>query len=342
MPVPDPVLRAAGPDDDDAIRECIAAAFPHNPKAAADIYDWQYRANPFGETISWVWDDGDRIAAHYGAFAMPALLDGRPGLVANAVDAAVHPDHQGRGLFSPLARALYDDCAAHGMPVALCFATNDIALRGVAKAGWVEVAQLRALVTAFDGDWLAQRFHLPRPLARAARAGAFRLGSGPVATQVIGPPEGLDELWHTVAAPVRWGMVRDAAWWNWRYGEAPIGYGFLEVRDRDRLLGAAVVREQERFGGRFAYVLELLAVDSSAARALLRGVRQALPHVVGAVTLVVEGSVQASIARQAGLRPLPRRLEPHPARFGTVDIDGSHPGAASGQWHLGWGDLDHV
>lgn len=339
-----PVLRAAGPDDDEAIAACIAASFPHNPKADVDVLRWQYRANPFGPTCSWVWDDGGDIVAHYSAFAMPGVVGGRRVLLANAVDAAIAPSHQGRRLFTPLARALYDDCAAQGLPVALCFATNDIALRGVAKAGWREVAQLRAMVSAFDDRWLARRFHLPRPLAAAARKVAFDRGPGPTGRVVDEPPAGLDELWARVSGPVGYGVVRDSAWWRWRYAGAPAGHGYryVEVRDGDRLTGAAVVRSQERFGGRFAFLLELLADGDTAAGALLRAVPHVDPDAVGAVTLVVEGSVQHAMARAAGLRPLPRRLEPHPARFGTVDITGHHPDAVTGGWHLGWGDLDHV
>ena len=83
------VLRQAGPDDDEAIAACIAEAFPDNPKADVDVLRWQYRDNPFGETSSWVWDDGGRIVAHYSGFPMPCLIDGEVGLTANAVD-AVH------------------------------------------------------------------------------------------------------------------------------------------------------------------------------------------------------------------------------------------------------------
>lgn len=338
----DPVLRPAGPDDDEAIAACIAQAFPHNPKASLEMLRWQYRQNPFGPTSSWVWEDGGTVVAHYSAFPMPARLRGRPGLLANAVDAAVAPSHQGRRLFTPLARALYDGCAELGMPVAICFATNEIALRGVAKAGWQEIGRLRAMVCAFDDRWLAERFHLPQPVAALARRAAFRLGTGPAAVQTTAVPSGLDQLWARLGARVSWGVVRDEAWWQWRYADAPVDYRFLEVRRGDRLVGAAVVRERERFGGRFAFLLELLADDTEAARALLRAVPAVTPRADGAVTLVVEDSIQHGIARAAGLRPLPRRLEPHPARFGTVDVTGAHPDAVEGLWHLGWGDLDHV
>jgi GNAT superfamily N-acetyltransferase len=336
-------LRPADEDEDDAIAECIGASFPSNAKADPGVLRWQYRDNPFGPTRRWVWDDGGRIVAHYSAFAMAGLLDGEPALIANAVDAAVLPDYQGRRLFTPLARALYDDCAAHGMPVAVCFATNEVALRGVSRAGFHEIGRLRAMVTAFDDRWLASRFHVPAPLVRPARSIVFGTArSADTTEEVAASPGDLDDLWARVGGAVQFGVRRDAAWWRWRYDASPIAYRLLTVRRGGILVGATAVRVLERFGGRFAYLLELLAADRAAGRALVAGVRERFPEAVGALTLVSEGSTLQAMAASAGLRALPRRLEPHAARFGAVDADHQHASATTGAWHIGWGDLDHV
>ena len=44
----EPVLRAAGPGDDEAVAALIGEAFPGNPKARVEVLRWQYRDNPFG------------------------------------------------------------------------------------------------------------------------------------------------------------------------------------------------------------------------------------------------------------------------------------------------------
>ncbi|MCU1380571.1 MAG: hypothetical protein JWN29_3554, partial [Acidimicrobiales bacterium] len=191
----EPDLRPAGTDDDEAIAALIGEAFPGNPKARLDVLRWQYRDNPFGETVSWVWDDGGRIVAHYSAYPMPYLLDGQPAVGANAVDAAVAPSHQGRRLFTPLAQALYADCAARGMPIAVCYASNPIAIKGVARAGVEWQPRLRTLVLAVDDAWLARRFHVPAPVGGLVRRAVFALGRGPTGDEVDGPPGGLDDLW---------------------------------------------------------------------------------------------------------------------------------------------------
>jgi hypothetical protein len=334
------VLRPTTEADDEAIAAVIAAAFPANPKADVDVLRWQYRRNPWGPTQGWVWEDAGQVVAHYSAFPMPLLLRGERTLVANAVDAAVLPSHQERRLFRPLARVLYDDCASRGMPVSFCFASNLRALRGVAAMGWREVARLRPHVLPVDDRWLARRFHAPRLAAGAVRRLAFRTGRALPAEVVSAAPEGLDELWSRQQPPAN-AVVHDRAWARWRYDDSPLGpYRHLEVRREGRLVGWAAVLERADFGGRFGCLLDLLADDVDAARSLVRGAAEL--DVDGVAGLAVDGSLEAMRFRRAGLRPLPRRLEPRAAYFGVVDNAGGLVGIEREPWSVSWSDLDHL
>lgn len=338
------VLRAAGRDEDAALRAVVAGAFPDNPKSRPEITRWQYWDNPFGPTRAWVWDDAGAVVACYTAYPVPMVLGGRRTIAGLGVDAAILPSHQGRRLFTPLSRALYADCGRHGMPLTICY-PNANSTVGITKAGWQPIARLRTHVLAFDDAWLAGRFHLPRPAARAARAAAFRIPSagGLVAEEVNGVPDGIDGLWEQVAPTVQYGVVRDAAWWRWRYAQHPDApYRFFEVRRAGRLVGAAVTLAREAFGGRFLNVLELLTVDVAAARALTRAVAAGAGDAVGAALIALPGSPLDALAPQAGFRRLPQRLEPKPVMFGAVPNDGSIPEPATLAWSVAWGDLDHI
>ena len=344
----EPILREAGPDEDIAIAACIGVAFTDNPKADVDVLRWQYRDNPFGPTASWVWDDDGAIVAHYSGFPMPCLIDGVVGLTANAVDAAVLPSHQGMRLFTPLATALYADCAAKGMAISYCFGSNPVALHAVERAGWMEVARLRTLVLPVDDGWVARRFHLPRPAATAIRRLAFgprRGTTGDGSSVTTTAPDGIDDLWaRTVeAGDIRNGTIRNQAWFRWRYDASPVGgYRHVAVRTGDRLDAVATVLERDDFGGRFGYLLELVAADADAARRALRGVIVNTPGIAGLATLAVSGGPLHRLATSAGMRTLPRRLEPKPARFGFVDNAGGATHLRTAPWHVGWGDLDQL
>jgi predicted N-acetyltransferase YhbS len=341
----EPVLRRARPDEDEAIAACIAESFPDNPKSRLDVLRWQYRENPFGPTPSWVWDDGGRIVAHYSSFPMPCLVDGRAAVAGNAVDAAVAPSHQGRRLFTPLAEALYADSRELGHAVTYCFGTNWTALRGVARAGWMEVARLRVFALPLDDAWVARRTHLPRPVAGAARRLLFHVGRGPVGARVEGPPEGLDALWDRWARTdsVRNGVIRDAEWWDWRYGRSPLGpYRYVEVRGPAHdLRAAAVLTVRDERGGRFGEVLELVAVDAEAARAALRAAASD-GDLTGLVSVAFPKGTSAALLADAGMRVLPRRLEPRATWFGFVDTAGAHAHLREQSWGVSRGDQDHL
>lgn len=336
-------LREASEADDAGMRAVIAAAFPDNPKRRPEITAWQYWTNPFGPTCARVWDDDGRIVATYTAYPVPAVLGGRPALAGNGVDAAVDPGYQGRRLFAPLARALYAGAGEAGMAVTMCFINNPLAIRGTTKAGWLEVGRLGVWVLAVDEAWLGERLHLPATVAGAARRAVWRLGRGPQASP-CGLPAGLDDLWERAGA-VTTGVVRGQAWWEWRYGAHPDRqYSFFEVAGGGRLRGAAVATEREAFGGRFVYLLELVAEDPATARALGRAAA-AHARAVGAAGVALmglAGTRLASCARQAGLRRVPQRLDPKPTSFGAVPNDGHRVDIQALAWSVSWGDLDHV
>jgi hypothetical protein len=339
-----PTLREATPADEPGIQACLEESFPDNPKADATIRHWQYH-NPFGDLSAWVYDDDGRIVGHYANYPVPVLLDGEAAVAGVAVDAAVSPSHQGRRLMKPLNRALYEHSATRGMRVSLAYPSNPIAVAGIRSAGWLEVARLRTLVLAVDGAWVAKRFKVPGFVGSAVRAVGFRVGRGDEGSELGGPPPGLDGLWaHTVtSAGIRNGIIRDAAWWQWRYADSPMSaYRYFEVRRGNELAGAAAVVVRDDFGGRFAYLLELQAVDGRAARGVVKAVVDNVRDISGIATVAVDGGPLHTLAKSAGLRTLPRKLEPKGLWFGFVDNDGTTADLASQPWHIGWGDLDHL
>lgn len=339
----EPVLRLAGRGEDEAIRSVLGEAFPDNPKARPEMTAWQYWDNPFGESRTWVYEDEGRVVAVYTGVPVPVMLGGRRGCAALGIDAAVAPSHQGRRLFTPLSRALYDDLGRHGMTYTLAYPST-ASYKGITRAGWREIAQLRVNVLPLSDEWVAKRFHVPVLASRLGRAAAFRLGRGDAGERCLDVPHGLDELWGSRSSLTgESGVIRDAAWWRWRYLANPGRcYHYYQTRKGGDLTGAAVTRTVEAFGGRFAYLLELLASDVDASRSLVSAIAAGEPDVDGAAIIALAGSSMDRLALAGGFRRLPRRLEPHPQYFGAVPNSDSAPDPTALTWSVAWGDLDHL
>lgn len=338
-------LRPAGPEDSAGIRAVLAASFAGNVKTDAAILAWQYWDNPFGPPRSWVAEAEGRIVAHYAGACLPAVVDGSPATIAIGIDAATDPGFRGLGLFEQLARAVYADAGQAGYPVTYCL-PNPNSLRGFRKAGGQDLGRARVLVAPLDPSWLAERFGLPRPVAQGiVRALGVKGGEG--AQVVTTPPADLDELWAAVAAAHGNGVRRDSAWWNWRYRDRPQdpGYILVETRRDGRLVGAAALLLRQDLGGPMLCLLELMALDVAAARALVGHAAASVAPALGAVglaTTALPGTPLERWARRSGLRRLPTRLEPQPMHVGLVDNLGTNPEVTRHRWSLAWGDLDHI
>jgi GNAT superfamily N-acetyltransferase len=336
------VLRRAAREDTGAICALLAEVFPDNPKADPAVLTWQYWDNPYGKTSSWLAEEDGQVLGHYAAFPIPGRLAGQPALLAMGADAATREAARGRGLFTALARAAWQGAAEDGCRAVLT-APNPSSLPGARRAGMVEVADLPAYVRPVDDAWLAERFRLPRAAVAAGRALAFRGRSGGLrGDEVKGPPRGLDALWARSAPFLDWTVSADEDWWRWRYTRRPgQPYRYFEARRAGALVAAAATTTREAYGGRFLFVLDLLADDGQAAAAALAPALADPRGAVGAALVALPGSRLAQLARAAGFRRLPRRLEPRPLHFGVVPKDPTLPPVAGLPWSVSWALLDH-
>jgi GNAT superfamily N-acetyltransferase len=336
----DAALRKATEADDASMRAVIAAAFPGNPKARAEITAWQYWDNPFGRTQAFVWEDAGRVVATFAAFAMPAVLDGREATIGNGVDLAVDPAYRGRQLSAVLAEAVYAAAASEGMALTVSFINNPLAMKATGRAGWREIAKLAVWVLAVDDGFLASRLHVPTRTARVVRRAVWRPGRGPEADPSTVVTSGIDALWARSSA-VTTGVTHTQAWWDWRFGRHPDRpYTYLSVESAGQLHAAAVATVREAFGGRFIYLLDLLADTSADARAIARAAvaMAGREEAVGVALMAIPGSRLAARATEAGFRRVPARLDPKPTSFGAAP----HTGARPLRWSISWCDLDNI
>lgn len=338
----DLTLRPAEPDDSEALADLFARVFPDNPKADPAILRWQFWDNPAGRAASWVFEDpAGELVSHFAVLPVRAQLDGQPILAAKPADAATLPAHRGEGLMGRAAQAVSEECRERGIPVTICL-PNPQARGALGKIGMVEVAPVRAYVAALDDDWLSERFSLPGPLAKLLRQVAFRSPDPGGARRVDLPPDGLDDLWAVTARAVPNGIVHDERWWQWRYVRRPDGdYRYYESRDDGTLTAAAATLTREAFGGRFVHILDVQARSAAAAGEVL-GAALRDGDADGAATIALPGTHVARLVRTAGLRRLPRALEPNEQILGLLHNDPAIGDLRDRRWSVAWTDLDHL
>lgn len=334
-------LRRAGPADTHAICEFLGEVFEENPKTDPEVLTWQYWDNPFGSALVWIIEVEGRIVSLYSAIPIPMLIGGKVSRGALGVDGATAASHRRRGLYEKTAFAAFSDCCNQGMRVMFAIRSATPLPMHQWKTS-IRAGPLRLFVWPIDEDWTARRLRLTPELFRPFRRLAFPR-TEPLGERVPGPPVGIDELWKEVASDYPFGVVRDEAWWRWRYAGHPASpYRYWESRRGAQLRAAAVTIDRDSMGGRFVYVMELLAADREGARVVVSTMVSQSEDFSGIAMIALPGSAPAVSASAAGLRKVPRRLEAHPAELFIRDTCLESHGPASAPWSVTWGEFDYL
>lgn len=330
-------LRRATPDDDQAVRRLLSDVLPGNSKVDPDVMRWQYWENPYGRPISFVWTDDGRIVCHYASIPVPLVVNHRPRRGLIGVDAATDPAYRGQGLFSQIVAESAKVCVEEGYRVLFFFPAPGSALPSAADTPALAMP-LKAL--PLDHGWLGRRLGLPAAASRIITRLVLRPPRSGTAREVSGPPAGLNELWD--AMRISSSIVKDDTWWQWRYAKRPQNtYRYFEHREGERLTGAAVTTTTD-VDGPVVYILDVLACDLVAGRALVGAIAAEHLEARAIGFRSTKESPQSTLVRAGGLRPVPSRSDPQPPSLAVFEADPEARHIQELPWAWSWGDLDHL
>ena len=232
--VSEATIREAGAGDiEEIVDVCSAALGWEDPDWDRRLFAWKHSANAFGPSLVLVAED------HTGILAVRPLMMWRfaskEGTVraARAVDTAVRPDAQGRGLFRKLTEFGLDHLKRQG--VAFIFNTpNEQSKPGYLKMGWhdagrvefgIRVQRARAVPKVLRSKVAAEKPSIPTP------------GLGVDPRQFLAS---LPEIPKRIGD--RWQTDHDRATLAWRFVDGPVSYRALPMGDS----GGAIVRVRQR------------------------------------------------------------------------------------------------
>jgi len=212
-------IRPYAPGDEASIVDAWNQIFPAQddiPERDVAYWNWEFRDNPLRATESIVAVDGDRVVGQYACVPLHAVDEGNAVTVGLVVDAFVLPGYRraggGPGLVIELARRLH---ATYCGPRATARTRGHTLTYGYPFPIW-RIAQ-RYLDSEMVGDMDI--------LFREIAASGFvpcRPGEG-VGVRIVDSADVGDAAWKLVAPEVRFGLVRDSAWLDWRYVRHPRG-----------------------------------------------------------------------------------------------------------------------
>lgn len=328
--------------DEPGILRLLEASFDgwHGSLNAAH-FRWKFEDNPAGQASIWVAEDDGTIAGCYVFNPVVLRLGDADLRGAQSVDAAVHPDYQGRGIFTDLARLATEEASSLGFDLVYAFPSAG-AYRGQIRVGFVSAPPITKMY---------------RPLLIKHRFGRGRIPFD--ITTVRRFDERFDRCAETTDTN-EISVKRSSTYLNWRYLDHPTRtYDVLACEKDGRLYGYVVLRLGEpRRRIRPGYVVDFVMLERSPeAAASLVG--SALRHLLEAGAHAANCWARPSGMEQSALEAEGfssryaklRRFGEHGDRFDefiTFDVRSASPadgraniGRNAPVWSLVLGDADY-
>lgn len=136
------IFRKGTQDDIPQIIHLLKASLGESmiPKSEA-LWNWKHQGNPFGKSPVLLAEEEDKIIGVRAFLRWDFLQEGKILKACRAVDTAIHPDFQAKGIFTKLTVDLIDQIKEEG--VQLIYNTpNTQSLPGYLKMGWAKWGKL--------------------------------------------------------------------------------------------------------------------------------------------------------------------------------------------------------
>jgi hypothetical protein len=308
-------------------------------------------------------DAGDRLAGQNAMVPVRIAHEGKAILGLLSLDTATDPDYERQGIFTSLARQLYAEESSEA-PLVFGFPNPISAPILYKRLDWVELRPYPLFVRPLGSvggpvrAWRAELAPLAALVDRIAPAAGLieraiarreeARGAAVRSLDRFGP--WADELWQSLAPALGTAVIRDAAYLNWRFCDAPAAptYRRLALHRHGEPVGLVVTAVVPWRGGAMAYLMELMvpAEDTSGARLLLaHAIVDALRGGALALNAVVtRRHPHRGTLLRAGFLPVPPRFAA-PRSFG---VRHNGPGVVPDRifhmddWYLSCADFDVV
>jgi hypothetical protein len=242
-------------------------SFPDPSISPEDHLRWKFDNHEIARKIHTVAEYEGRMISVRLRLMQTVLVRGRPALLRQAVDDAVDPEFQGRGV-NRVMSDYFEDHLITG-DVAMNFSTSVIAHKRLESEYRTFGRELLVLYRALGLRALSSlgRAGPGQAFGRRVRArGILRALATAVQTKRVGPieihglerfPESVDRLFEHSQREFDWILLRTADYLNWRYAHPSAGrFSIRAAFQREELIGYCVVR----IGGPLAHIADLLTM----------------------------------------------------------------------------------
>ena len=273
------------------------------------------------------------LIGHAGTIRRRVQVGSQSLIAGQSIDAMTHPDHQKKGINQALNQALGELHKEKAVALVYGFSNQYSTPSVIHHQNRIPLSPFPVMVRPLR--WL----RLPlRLLLRKER--------GPVSQPLQFPTE-LDALWDSNRDKHPINMVRDDAYFRWRYARPNGSYQLVEIRSGGTLKGVGVLGFRTQMGLLTAFITDVVVGENDPqiwdqlVAALTEKARNNRCDMISALAFP-ETNAQAAFHR-AGLWSIPEKLNPEDIVFSVRDnrLQPLEPTLSQqSAWHLCWAEHD--
>jgi GNAT superfamily N-acetyltransferase len=247
---------------------------------SSEWWNWKYRLNPAGfsgeEGDVWIAENAKKeIVGHWAVIPEKMKIGSKTVTVAQAVDAATHPEYRRRGIFKTLVKKVCSDAAdrysfVFGYP-------DEIIHKSYLKLGWKDYQLVecykflnydRPFRSLFTSDFLAWLGKVGFKTLRIAKCLSpsvhfEKLKGAPVEIQKVEQfPSEIDDFWRKARLEFEAVLERTSTFLNWRFSKYFGNYQIYIARsiENKSIIGYIVLRKTKT--EKIANILDIVDLNA--------------------------------------------------------------------------------
>jgi hypothetical protein len=254
--------------------------FPGEDLGDPRFVPWLYDQNPSGPALEFITRSREMVSGHIAIVPLRYKTGDGTAMGSMAINAITHPEFRGRGIFIVLHDLAFKEAAANNILFTIGYANLNSEKGCLRHLGYRELTRIPLWILPFNvpkilasqpskqtAGWrLAARGVQPfsriwRSLRRPRRTGSIEVD--PI--EEFGPD--FDALWAAASNGAENILIRDRAFLNWRFVQAPTRrYDLFAAHSNDRCLGYLAGRTTTIEGLRWGMIVDLLTEETNEGR----------------------------------------------------------------------------
>ncbi len=232
------VIRPYITGDEEAILGLFRLTFGQSLDMAA--WHWRYVENPSGGPFIELMWDGDTLVGQYAVSPFDISIDGETYHCALSLDTMTHPDYGGRGVFTRLAKSLYERITESGLIMVWGFPNENSHHGFIKRLAWADIATIPMLRLRSSPEGHPHTEIRPLSIFDAQ----------------------VDALFNQERKQFQFLTVRSARYLNWRFFRHPSRrYHAAGLYSGDSLVGYSIYKLFQTAEGKVSDIVDVFCVQ---------------------------------------------------------------------------------